>query len=115
MIRDLDLEINADNVFYTLISDNDFAIIIALDLWKNRKCKVKRNRIQASKINNAITELVKSLQGEKLSGDRWLLLYEIKANKLLKDKEIPDYEENAFFEKLLSLGETFYKSVKYES
>ena len=96
-------------------SDNDFAIIIALDIWKNRNAKVKRTRSEAREINVAIRQLADALNGETLSGSRWLLLYEIKTNKLINETEMPSIEMNPFFEKMNSLNITFYKSVRYES
>lgn len=115
LIRDLDLCIFAGNVLRTIKSDNDFAIIIALDIWKNKNAKVKRTRSEAREINVAIRQLADALNGETLSGSRWLLLYEIKTNKLINETEMPSIEMNPFFEKMNSLNITFYKSVRYES
>ena len=112
LIRDLDLELSGRNLLDTLKSDNDFAIIIALDLWKNRNRSIKRSLSEAREINATIRELTSKLKGEKLSGSRWLLLYEIKANKLVDEALIPSLELDLFFEKLLSLNISFYESVK---
>ena len=96
LIRDLNLEVQGTNLINIIKSDNDFAIIIALDLWRYRNQKIKRTRKEAQNINEAIRELAQELKGEKLSGARWLLLYEIKVNKLLDDKIMPEIEMNSF-------------------
>ena len=54
--------------------DNDFAIIVALDIWKNHNKSVLRTKHEARLINESIKLLMHSLNGEKLSGARWLLL-----------------------------------------
>lgn len=64
LIRDLDLELSGSNLLGTLKSDNDFAIIIALDLWKNRNRSIKRSRSEARDINATIRELTSTLKGE---------------------------------------------------
>lgn len=113
LIRDLDLELEGQNLLQIVNSDNDFATIIALDLWKNRNQKVNRTKTTAHNIKIAIDQLMNSLKGEKLSGSRWLLLYETIANNLVKDSLIPDVVCNEFFSKMLSLGVSFYDSVKH--
>ena len=112
LIRDLDIEISGQNILKTIKSDNDLAIIIALDLWKNRNNRVKRSKIEAEMINKEVEKLLKSLEGEKLSGPRWMLLYEIVANKLVKKAQIPVLNTDPFFEKMLEKNICFYKSVK---
>lgn len=114
LIRDLDLEIDGKNLLGILKSDNDFAIIIALDLWRYRNYRIKRTRQEAKNINNAIYDLAIELKGEKLSGARWLLLYEILANKLLDEKITPDVKLDDFFKKMYTLDVKFYKSVRTE-
>ena len=112
LIRDLGLEISGKNLLDVIKSDNDFAIIIALDLWKHRNHCINRTRNEARNINTAIIGLVNSLKGEKLTGARWLLLYEIKVNKLIDETRMSGIEMNRFFEKMISLGVSFYRSVK---
>lgn len=112
LIRDLGLEISGKNLLKVIKSDNDFAIIIALDLWKYRNHCIKRTRIEAREINAAIRDLSNTLNGETLSGARWLLLYEIKVNRLIDNSLVPKIEMDNFFEKLSSFGVTFYKSVR---
>ena len=112
LIRDLDLEISGKNLLNVIKSDNDFAIIIGLDLWKHRNHRVNRTRTEAREINTAIIDLINSLKGEKLTGSRWLLLYEIKVNKLIDDSMTPEIEMDDFFNKLSSLGVSFYRGVR---
>lgn len=114
LLRDLNLEISGENMLNIIRSDNDFAIIIALDLWKYRKQQIRRTKTEAKNINAAIRMLVDSLEGEKLTGSRWLLLYEIKADRLLDDDLVPEIEMDDFFKKTYSLGISFYKSVSIE-
>ena len=118
LLRDLDLIVTGKNVLKILQSDNDFAIIIALDIWKNRKSKVQRNSYEAYLINQAITNLIDSLKGEKLTGSRWLLLYEIDINSLVDKSMLPIIEEkdkDNFFKKMYALKISFYKSVKHST
>ena len=112
LIRDLGLEISGKNLLNVIRSDNDFAIIIALDLWKHRNHCIKRTRVEAREINAAIRDLSNTLKGETLTGARWLLLYEIKVNRLIDDSMVPQIQMDNFFEKLSSLGVTFYRSVR---
>ena len=111
LIRDLNLEIDGKNLLNVIKSDNDFAIIIALDLWKHRNHSIKRSRVEARDINSAIRNLAEALKGEKLSGSRWLLLYEVRVNKLIDDEFLPDIEMDDFFQKLFSLSISFYIGV----
>lgn len=112
IIRDLGLTIDADNIINILKSDNDFAIIIALDLWKYRNHSVARSRAQAHEINIAIKELANSLKGEQLSGSRWLLIYEIIIHRLVPNDLIPTPDIDDFFNKMINLKICFYSSVK---
>ena len=112
LIRDLDLKIDGKNMLNVLKSDNDFAIIIALDLWKYRNNQITRTKAEARKINEAIQNLTLSLAGEKLTGSRWLLLYEMKAHKLVDESLLPVIAMDPFFKKMFSCGVVFYKSVR---
>ena len=111
ILRDLNLTVTGDNIIKVLNGDNDFAIIIALDFWKKNNSRVIRTQAQARKINQAIDKLLEKLKGEKLSGSRWLLLYEIMVNELVPKAKQPVVEKDAFFEKMLELGVSFYKTV----
>ena len=112
LLNDLNIRITGDNILKAINSKNDFVIIIALDIWKNRKPTVNRDKITAEKINKAITSLVESLSGEKLSGSRWLLLYEMISHNLVEKDFLKTIEVDDFFKKMLSLGISFYKSQK---
>lgn len=108
LIKDLNLQIQGSNIIKILKSDNDFAIIVALDLWKNSKDLVVRTKTEAREINKAVDWLLLQLNGEKMSGSRWLLLYEMSVNKLVSSKKMPTLELNDFFEKMLDLNVSFY-------
>ena len=114
LIRDLGLNITASNMEGVLLSDNDFAIIIALDIWKNRNKSVVRTRQEARRINDAVKLLAQKLEGEKLAGSRWLLLYEATMHGFLPEFSIKDEDMNDFFKKLKECEITFYKSIKSE-
>ena len=111
LLRDLSLKIDADNIINILKSRNDFAIIIALDLWKNRKTFVTRTKAEAQKINEGIEDLLNEIKGEKLSGPRWLLLYELRIHQFVKDDRIPNTEIDPFFDKMLKMKISFYRSI----
>jgi hypothetical protein len=110
LIKDLDLTISADNMINIMRSDNDFAIIIALDIWKNHNKSVPRTKHEARLINESIEALMHSLNGEKLSGARWLLLYELHIHKFVPDDLLPPVEKNDFFKKMLELQISFYNA-----
>ncbi len=112
LIKDLKLKIYGKNITKILHSDNDFAIIIALDLWKNSNEMVVRTKSEAREINLALDWLLVQLNGEKLSGARWLLLYEIIVNKLVTSKKMPTVELNEFFKKMVDLNISFYRPNK---
>lgn len=111
LIRDLNLNVTGRNIERILLSDNDFAIIIALDIWKNKKDTVIRSKLEAQSINAAIRDLVSKLQGETLSGARWLLIYEATIHKLLPDYSLDRNSLSEFFKKLLENKISFYKSL----
>lgn len=112
LIKDLNLKVQGSNIFKILQSDNDFAIIIALDLWKNCKSMVVRTRSEAGAINRVVDWLLVQLDGEKMSGARWLLLYEILVNKLVPQEKMPAIELNEFFKKMVELNISFYNPIK---
>ena len=110
LINDLDLSITADNMINILHSDNDFAIIIALDIWKNHNKSVDRTKQEARKINESIRNLMKLLNGEKLSGARWLLLYELHIHRFVSEDLLPKLEMDDFFKKMFELKVSFYNA-----
>ena len=114
LIRDLGLNITANNIEGVLLSDNDFAIIIALDIWKNRNKAVVRTRQEARRINDSVKLLAQKLEGEKLSGSRWLLVYETTMHGFLSDYSLKDEDMDDFFKKLKECNITFYNSIKSE-
>ena len=110
LIKDLDLTISADNIINIMRSDNDFATIIALDIWKNHNDSVLRTKHEARLINESIRALMLSLNGEKLSGARWLLLYELHMHKFVSEDLLPSIEINDFFKKMFALKISFYNA-----
>lgn len=112
LIRDLNLKVKSKNIEAILRSDNDFAIIIALDIWKNRKDSVIRTKHEARNINAAIRDLLHGLQGEVISGARWLLIYEAHIHRLIPNYSIDETTLSDFFKKLIENKVSFYKSIK---
>lgn len=110
LIHEIRLSICADNIIEIFKSHNDFAIIIALDIWKHHSTLVKRTRSEAIKINQAIKDLVSELNGETYSESRWLLLYEIVQHNLLSPKLYTPIEMPKFFQELSSRHISFYES-----
>ena len=108
------MNITANNIEGVLLSDNDFAIIIALDIWKNRNKAVVRTRQEARRINDSVKLLAQKLEGEKLSGSRWLLVYETTMHGFLSDYSLKDEDMDDFFKKLKECNITFYNSIKSE-
>lgn len=76
MIHELKLTVEAYNILSIIQSENDLAIIIALDMWTHHNKKVVRTRTEAHEINLAVRDLADSLSYETYGGSRWLLLYE---------------------------------------
>lgn len=97
MIRELELLLSVDNLKNTLSSQDDFSILIALDLWKNRIDLIPHTSYQTRKINEALIELGQELKSEDFKGSRWLLLYELQKGDLLDEKfytpisDVPDF------------------------
>jgi len=111
IIKELKLDITAKNIITILQSENDFAIIIALDIWKSRNKNVIRTRSEAKDIKKAINKLATELNGEEYSGARWLLLHEIKLRKWFDTSSFPKPTQDMFFDKLIALKITFYKGI----
>ncbi|WP_159633247.1 RNA-directed DNA polymerase [Erysipelothrix anatis] len=112
VIKELSLPISASNVIQVLNSNNDFGIIIVLDLWKNKKKLVVRTRKEAIEIGKCIKRLSDNLRGEEYNGSRWLLLYESKFHSLFEAKLMPVPEADVFFDTLIENGVTFYSSSR---
>lgn len=111
IIKELKLSLYANNLINILCCSNDFAIIIALDIWKNRKHAIERSRPQATSIRKAIEQLSKDLQGETYSGSRWLLLYELKIHGLIDLSLLSSIPSDPFFDKLYECQVTFYQAI----
>lgn len=111
IIKELKLSLSARNLIYILGCSNDFAIIVALDIWKSRKSSVIRTPGEARKINQAIEQLCLSLQGEQYSGARWLLLYEMKIHGLVPLGKQPTPNADSFFDEMYYSKVTFYQSI----
>ncbi len=111
IIKELKLSLHSKNLINILSRSNDFAIIIALDIWKNRKAYVDRTRQQATQIRKAIEQLSVELKGEEYSGARWLLIYEMKIHGLMDVGLMPTPKSDDFFSKLYEYQVTFYQSV----
>lgn len=112
VLKELNLEVNGQIIIDILSSTNDFAILIALDYWKNNKSKVIRSRTQASEINKLIESLANNLVGETYSGSRWLILYEIERHDLIKKEIWTKPASDDFFNKLYELKVSFYSPFK---
>lgn len=111
IIKELRLPIWAKNLNSILRGLNDFAIVIALDIWKSRKNCVQRTKSEASEINRSIERLSSELSGEEYSGARWFLLHEIKMHGLIPPKLMPAPAKSEFFDKLQDRKVTFYRSI----
>ncbi len=111
IIKELKLTLSAENLINILCCSNDFAIIIALDIWKNRRKTVDRTRPQATAIRKSIEQLSAELKGEEYSGARWLLMYEIKIHGLMESQLMPEPTKDDFFEKLYASRVIFYQSI----
>lgn len=113
LINEFDLYINAENLLKAFKSGNDFIIIIALDIWNNRRGSVKgiEGKIDEN-INNEIVRLLNDLKGETMKGSRWLLLYELNAGNLVEKSKTPNISDE-FFRKMLKWGVRFYHSSNF--
>ena len=109
MIHDLKLKVEACNILSIIQSENDLAIIIALDMWTHHNKRVLRTRTEAREINLAVKELANSLAFEKYTGNRWLLLYEAEAHSLFPQKVYTPIVMTPFFALLKQNGVDLYK------
>ena len=109
MIRDLKLDVEADNILSIIHSENDLAIIIALDIWAHHNKRVLRTRTEAHEINLAVKELANSLSFEEYKGNRWLLLYEAEVHSLFPKGVYAPIAMTPFFTLLRQKGIDLYK------
>ncbi len=109
MIHDLKLNVEARNILSIIQSENDLAIIIALDMWAHHKQRVIRTSTEARDINLAVKELANSLSFEKYEGNRWLLLYEAEAHSLFPKGVYTPIAMPPFFTLLRQNGIDLYK------
>lgn len=114
IIKELKLSLNAGNIINILKCSNDFAIVMALDIWENRKKLVIRTKKQAREINKGIEELSCELKEEKLSGARWFLLYETRIHGLMPPEFTSTPLDDDFSKKLYEHKVTFYQSISDE-
>lgn len=108
MIHELGLTVDAENISLILKSENDLAIIIALDMWVNHNKRVIRNKKEAHQINMATKELACDLSTEEYSGSRWLLLYEADVHSLFPRGIYSPNIMPPFFQLLKQNGIDFY-------
>ena len=111
ILRELSLDIYVINLQKIISGNNDLSIIVALDIWKNRRNTVRCNNKATTNINKQISVLADSLNGEKYSGSRWLLLHEIHMHSLIKKTLMPNIEMDDFFHKLSELNISFYHGL----
>lgn len=109
MIHDLKLDVEACNILSIIHSENDLAIIIALDIWAHHNKRVLRTRTEAHEINLAVKELANSLSFEEYKGNRWLLLYEAEAHSLFPKGVYTPIAMTPFFTLLRQKGIDLYK------
>ena len=109
MIHDLRLNLFPENLLAILKSNDDFSIILALDIWRHHNALVKRNRTEAKEINKAVKNLANKLQDEKYNGARWLLLYEAEIHALFGKEVYTPVEKTELFKKLYDNKISFYK------
>ncbi|GHV86478.1 hypothetical protein AGMMS50230_20860 [Spirochaetia bacterium] len=112
IIKELKLNLTGENLIAILKSQNDFALVIALDIWKNRNKSVVRTRTEAREITSAINNFSSTLAGESYHGSRWFLLHELKMHQLLNDVLMPKPKYDAFFTKLCDCKVTFYNGLR---
>lgn len=113
IIRELNLNLKAENLVSVLKNGDDFSIIIALDIWKNRtNTVISDNTDTATMINKNIEEWAINLKDEDMNGDRWLLLYEISMHDLIPEFIFPKKIFTSFFKKLEEQNVSFYTSIK---
>lgn len=110
LIHDIRLSISAENVIAALNSQDDFTIIIALDIWRHHKSLVKRTKAQANRINKTVAALAAGLAGENYQGARWLLLYEAEKHNLFPRNVYTPIPKTPFFDLLFNNDISFYEA-----
>lgn len=109
LIHDIRLKISPENIIAALNSQDDFSIIIALDIWQHHNSLVIRTKTQARIINKAINTLAAELSGENYLGSRWLLLYEAEKHDLFPKGTYTPIARTPLFEALFNNGISFYE------
>ena len=112
IIKDLKLDITGKNILKIIQSEDDLSIIIALDIWKNRKKSVVRTKKETRLIGKAIEQLIASLNNEAYSGPKWFLLYEIRMHQLVAKKILPPLSINDVFIEMERSNVSFYNGIK---
>ena len=110
MIHDLRLKLSSDNLIDILKSNDDFSIILALDIWRHHNSLVARTRTEAANVNKMVKKLAEKLTGESYSGSRWLLLYESEKHSLFPSGVYTPIEKNDFFKALYNNDISFYNA-----
>ena len=85
-----------------------------MGIRKNENNAVAGSRQEARRIKDSVKVLAQKLEGEKLSGSRWLLVYETTIHGFLPDYSLKDEDMDDFFKKLKQCNITFYNSIKSE-
>lgn len=111
LLRKLEIVLTMENFKLILKSKNDLAIIILLYLHSEGE---KYLGSEKSVRESSIESLINELQGEEYFGNRWLLLYEIKNRRDIKNKgELFKFEAKndalvSFFKRLSKKKISFY-------
>lgn len=112
IIKELNLNLTANNLINLLRTGDDFSIIIALDIWRNRNKFVIRTASEARRIKAEIRNLAARLNGETMKGSRWLLLHEIEMHQLIDGSIMPTIATDPFFAELKRYNISFYKGIR---
>lgn len=104
---ELNLEILQSNIDLVFASENDLAIIMLLDWLKN----IKEINPNAESYNEFYRHL-DNLKSHDFYSAKWLLLYEIKAKKIVREDKIKDFKfyKNIFVKNMLYNDISFYKN-----
>ena len=108
LIHDIRLDISAENIIAAISSQDDFSIIIALDIWRHHNKLVIRSKAEANKINKAIQALAAGLTGESYNGARSMLLHEVEMHDLFPIGVYAAMRRRLFFQLLFDNGISFY-------
>lgn len=92
LLRKLNAKLTKNNFEKILKSRNDLGIIISLYFYSQGKQFLQG---EDDEKNLVVNEFIQNLRGEDYFGERWLLLYEIKVNKYIRDVgNLYDFENN---------------------